>query len=156
MRRALLLSTLFGAGALTFDATAALAQSSSSVHGASQSSAGAVDTAAKARLAGVKGTLRNLVVAHEVYFKGHHSYTTDLVAIWAALPGPQSPDSSIVVTVTHAGGRAWRATAEHRALPGRSCVISIGEAADFPMPKTTASGLAPRADQDGVIVCDAP
>lgn len=157
MRRTLLLSTLFGAGTLAFAATAAFAQSPSPAQVATQSPTAAMgDTTARARLAAVKGTLRNMVVAQEVYFRGHHSYTTDVVAIWGALPGPQAPDSSIVVSVTHAGGRAWRATAQHRALPSRSCVISIGEAADFPMPKTKASGLMPREDQEGVILCDAP
>lgn len=158
MRRASILRTLCSAAFVPLVSSVALGQSpaAGTPQGAASAPATGTDAVARARITAVKNMLRNLVVAQERYFMDHKTYTTDLVAIWGGLPGPQKPDSSIFINVTHAGGRAWRATAEHRELEGRSCVIFIGSPAEFPMPTTRAANLAPRPDQEGVPLCDRP
>ena len=121
-------------------ATAALAQSSQSRVVAQSPQQAAAETQA---------ALRALVVAEERYFAAHVTYTTDLVAL-----APQPKPAGVYLIVTHAGGRAWRASAQHASLPGKSCVIYVGQASDFPMPRTKAKGRRPTKAQQGEPVCD--
>jgi Tfp pilus assembly protein PilE len=157
MLRASTLRVLCTAAVLPLVSTVSLAQSAARTTPSTIAPVpAATDTVAQAQLTAVKNTLRNLVVAQERYFMDHMTYTTDVVAIWGASPGPQKPDSSVFVSVTHAGGRAWRATAQHRALKGKSCVIFVGSPTDFPMPATKGANLSPRPEQEGLPLCDAP
>lgn len=97
--------------------------------------------------------LRWLIAAEEAYwFNKHESYTTDLAALRESV-AKRSP-ADVVLSVHHAGGRAWAASAEHRGLAGRSCVIYVGSPEDFPAPATKKDGLRPRAQQSGMPLCD--
>lgn len=158
MRPASIVRTLCAAALVPLVPSAALAQAPAVVTPPSAAAAPATgaDPVARARITAMRHMLRNLVVAQERYFADHRTYTTDLMAIWGESSGPQKPDSNVVIHVTHAGARAWRATAEHRELEGRSCVIFIGDPAEFPLPATRAANLSPRPDHEGVALCDTP
>ncbi|MFA6169011.1 MAG: hypothetical protein WC700_20460, partial [Gemmatimonadaceae bacterium] len=100
----------------------------------------------------MQNALRWLVTAQEAYWFKHDSYTTDLAAIREGVVA--KPPKDMVLSVHHAGGRAWAASAEHRGLPGRSCVIYVGPFEDFPAPTTLRDGLRPRTNEHGMPLCD--
>lgn len=102
----------------------------------------------------MKDALRWLVTAQEAFWFKHESYTTDLVALRAAVE--KQPEKDVVLSVHNAGGRAWAASAEHRALSGQSCVIYVGSLADFPAPATRRDSLRPGPGEPGMPVCDRP
>jgi hypothetical protein len=105
-------------------------------------------------LSAVRGRLLLLVEAQEAHFADHSSYTTSLTALKMAGRGQAS--SPVVLNVTHAGRRSWRATGHHSAHPNRSCVIFVGKIEDFPLSATKVSGLRPTAAQAGEPICDEP
>jgi hypothetical protein len=105
-------------------------------------------------LAAVRGRLLLLVEAQEAHFADHSSYTTDLIALRMATRGKKQ--SQVVLNVTHAGGRAWRATGRHTAHLSKSCVIFVGRVDDFPLPATKAEDRRPTAAEEGEPVCDKP
>ena len=115
--------------------------------------ASAPPPSAEQALAEMRSALRNLVVAQEQFFMDHLSYTTDLAALRLS-PSGKRDRPKVFVVVTHAGGRAWRAIAQHRAFEGKSCVVFVGDPTDFPMPATEAGSLRPTLDQEGEPVCD--
>ena len=111
----------------------------------------AQSTATNTPLDQIRVRLRALVVAEENYYSDHGSYTTDLAGL-GMLP---SRSDSVWIRVVHAGGRSWIADAHHRGLPGKSCVIHVGELADFPsLPLTEDAALPPA--QEGAPTCDKP
>jgi hypothetical protein len=105
-------------------------------------------------LAAVRGRLFLLVEAQEAHFADHNAYTTNLTTL--TLSGPGQPPSPVILEVTHAGRRAWRATGRHTAHPSKSCVIFVGKIDDFPLPATKADGRRPTVAQKGEPVCDEP
>jgi hypothetical protein len=105
-------------------------------------------------LAAVRGRLLLLVEAQEAHFADHSSYTTSLTAL--KMSGRGQAPSPVVLSITHAGRRAWRATGHHSAHPNKSCVIFVGKIEDFPLSATKAGGLRPTAAQAGEPVCDEP
>jgi hypothetical protein len=109
--------------------------------------------ASEEALAAVRARLRELVDAEEAYFLANQSYTTNLSAL--RLPAPEG-SSQVVVSVTHAGGRAWRATGHHLALPSKSCVVYVGEVEDFTLPLTKAERRHLKPGREGLPVCDQP
>lgn len=100
----------------------------------------------------MQAALRCLATAQEAYWFKHDSYTTDLAAMREGVVA--RPPKDVVLSVHQAGGRAWAASAEHRGLPGRSCVIYVGSFEDFPAPSTRRDGLRPRPDEAGMPLCD--
>ena len=112
-------------------------------------------TASHEALGAVRERLRELVAAQEAYFVDHQSYTTDLSAL-ELRPRGTGRAQQVVLNVTHAGGRAWRATGRHAGHLHRSCVIFVGDVNDFPLPVTRADGRRPTAAQEGEPVCDKP
>jgi hypothetical protein len=62
--------------------------------------------------------------------------------------------SQVVLTITHAGSRAWRATAHHASLGNKSCIIYVGEVDDLALPLTKAERRHLRAGREGLPVCD--
>ena len=100
----------------------------------------------------MKDALRQLVVGEEAYWVQHESYTTDLVAVRAGIR--KQPTKRVILSIHSAGGRAWAASAEHRDLPGRSCVIYVGSAGDFPAPATLKDRVRLTAKQTGMPLCD--
>lgn len=100
----------------------------------------------------MKATLRNLVAAQEGYWLEHGSFTTDVSALGMHVRGAERRDSA-TVWVLFAGGRGWSAVATHSALPKKSCVIFVGDAADLPrLPRTAGKGK--KAEQEGTPMCD--
>jgi hypothetical protein len=71
------------------------------------------------------------------------------------LPTREMRRSGPVVAVIFAGGRGWTAVATDRSLPGRSCVLFVGDEDDLPrIPRTTADGFIPL--EQGTPRCDDP
>jgi hypothetical protein len=105
-------------------------------------------------LGAVRGRLLLLVESQEAHFADHSSYTKDLAAL--QLSGKGNAQSPVVLDVTHAGSRAWRATAWHRAHPNKTCVIFVGRPTDFSLPATKADRRQPTAAQAGQAICDEP
>ena len=105
-------------------------------------------------LGAVRGRLLLLVEAQEAHFADHGSYTTSLKALHLA--GQGKARSPVVLDVTHAGKRAWRATGWHSAHPNKSCVIFVGTLGDFPVAATKSDGKKPAVTQAGQAVCDEP
>lgn len=95
--------------------------------------------------------LRLLTSAQEQYFATHSAYTSNLDMLRAGFRAAW--DDTVQVRILYAGARAWSGTATHPSLPGRSCVIFVGQATELPgLPRTAASGRVP--DEEGVPVCD--
>ena len=106
-------------------------------------------------IAAMKARLRTLVTAQESYYKGHASYTTDLAVLGLSGTSRPASDDQVVVRVTHATARSWIGQAEHRQLKGKSCVIWVGRASDFPTPPLTRADRI-IATRGGAPFCDAP
>jgi hypothetical protein len=105
-------------------------------------------------LGAVRGRLLLLVEAQEAHFADHSSYTKSLAALHLA--GQGKARSPVVLDITHAGKRAWRATGWHSAHPNKTCVIFVGALGDFPVAATKSGGKTPAATQAGQAVCDEP
>ena len=110
--------------------------------------------ASEEALAVVRARLRELVDAEEAYFLANQTYTTNLNAL--RLPAAEHGAAQVVLSVTYAGGRAWRAIAHHASLPNKSCVVFVGEVDDFALPLTKAERRHLARARDGLPVCDTP
>jgi hypothetical protein len=97
-------------------------------------------------IAAMKGDLRRLVSANEVYHAKTAKYPGDVSALPAFKP---SPGVAVAILGATAGG--WSAKATASGLPGKSCVIYVGSVS--PPPKTDAEG---RSGPEAVAVCDRP
>jgi type IV pilus assembly protein PilA len=80
-------------------------------------------TREKAFISAAKADLRNLSSLQEVYYNSNYSFTTDLVAV-----GFTNSDG-VDISVDEATNLGWSATAVHDGLPGESCAIYHGNAA---------------------------
>lgn len=94
----------------------------------------------------MKGDLRRLVSANEVYHVKNSKYAADVGALSSFRPTP-----GVTVTLLSASANGWAAKATAAALPGKSCVIYVG-AVPTP-PKTDVDG---RSGPEAVAVCDKP
>jgi hypothetical protein len=94
----------------------------------------------------MKGDLRRLVSANEVYHAKNKTYAPNV----AALPGFK-PSGGITITFVTVTPTGWSANAQSASLPGKSCVIFIG--AINPPPKTAGEKLS---GPEAVAVCDKP
>jgi hypothetical protein len=104
-------------------------------------------------LAAVRARLRELVDAEEAYFLANQSYTTNLSALHLPTAEASIP---VVISVTHAGGRAWRATGHHVSLPNRSCVVFVGEVDEIALPLTKVERRHLKPGREGLPACDQP
>lgn len=109
--------------------------------------------ASEEALAAVRARLRELVDAEEAYFLANQAYTTNLNAL--RLPAPEG-SGQVVISVTHAGARAWRATGHHVRLPNKSCVVYVGEIDDVALPLTKAERRHLKSGRERLPVCDQP
>lgn len=105
----------------------------------------AVSAGAAAAIEAMKGDLRRLVSANEIYRAKNKRYAGDV----AALVGYR-PSGGVTVSFLSASAAGWAGKATAAALPGKSCVISVGTVPT--PPKTDATG---RSAPDAVVVCDA-
>ena len=94
----------------------------------------------------MKGDLRRLVSANEVYRaeKGQYAANVD------ALRG-YHPSAGVTVTILQASSTGWAAQSTAAAVPGKSCVITVGMVS--PQPTTLADK---RSGAEAVAVCDTP
>ncbi len=88
--------------------------------------------------------LRRVVSANEVYRAKNKRYATSV----ADLAGYHA-SSGVTVTFTAFTATGWSGKATAAALPGKSCVVSVGPVAS--PPKTDGTG---RTGADAVVVCD--
>jgi hypothetical protein len=95
-------------------------------------------------LTAMKGDLRRLVSANEVY----HAKNKRYAGATSALPGYRST-AGVTVTIVTATTTGWSATAVSTSVAGKSCVIFVG-AVGTP-PKTASAGLT---GAEAVPVCD--
>ncbi len=80
-------------------------------------------TREKAFFSTAKADLRNLASQQEVYYNQHYTFTTSLADV--SFTG----SDGITVVVGVATNTGWSATAAHSGLPGQSCAIYHGNAA---------------------------
>lgn len=73
-------------------------------------------------LAVVQHDLKALAVQQELFFGEHGKYAVlDSLADFVASP-------EVEISITDASAAGWAARANHRTLPGQSCVIYVGNA----------------------------
>ncbi len=98
---------------------------------------------AAANFAKIRRTLRQLVEAEETFFAENGTYNDDLGHIGVRL----DPDTRIRFLWISRDG--WAVSGTHAELPGRDCVIFVGQAE---APPTTLKYV--RSGREGVPVCD--
>ncbi|CAN5871261.1 hypothetical protein BH24GEM1_BH24GEM1_18700 [soil metagenome] len=91
----------------------------------------------------IRRSLRVLVGAEQGFYAENGAYTEDLGAL-GFRPTGQSQVRFLWLTP-----RGWAASGSHPALPGRDCVVYVGEAN---APPTTLRYT--RSGREGVVVCD--
>ena len=91
-------------------------------------------TREKAFVSAMTADLRNLASLQEVHHNANFAYSTD-----QDLLGFTTSDG-ITVTIAEASGQGWSASAVHSGLPGESCAIYHGNAAQV-APATVESQI---------------
>jgi hypothetical protein len=94
----------------------------------------------------LKNTLRDVVAAQDRY-RATHPIFAGSVELLQVKPGA---DVKIQIMRVTAGG--WRAKATHKARPGRSCVVFVGQLGGLELPKTDGDGEM--AGEERVPLCD--
>jgi hypothetical protein len=94
----------------------------------------------------LKSTLRNVVQAQDKYRVSSPGYAKSVEALRI------NPGSDVKVQIFGVTANGWRAKATHRARPGRSCVVFVGQLAGIEAPKTEADGEM--AGEERVPLCD--
>jgi hypothetical protein len=94
----------------------------------------------------LKSALRNVVAAQDRYRATHPVFATSIEVL-------QVPaESDVRLQILGATPNGWRAKATHRARPGRSCVIFVGQVSGLELPKTDGDGEM--AGEERVPLCD--
>jgi hypothetical protein len=94
----------------------------------------------------LKNALRNVVAAQDRYRATHPVFATSIEVL-------QVPaESDVRLQILGATPNGWRAKATHRARPGRSCVIFVGQVSGLELPKTDGDGEM--AGEERVPLCD--
>jgi hypothetical protein len=91
----------------------------------------------------IRGSLRRLVAGEENFYAENGSYSEDLSVI-GFRPEPNTTVRFLWIT-----RNGWAASGTHSDIPGRDCVVFVGEAHGAP---TTLKYL--RQGREGVTVCD--
>jgi hypothetical protein len=94
----------------------------------------------------LKNALRNVVAAQDKYRTTHPAFSASLEALQL------QPGSEVKVQILGATSNGWRAKATHRARPGRSCVIFVGQISGPELPRTDGDGEM--AGEERVPLCD--
>jgi hypothetical protein len=94
----------------------------------------------------MKGDLRRLVSANEVYRAQKGQYSASVEALRGYHPSP-----GVTVAILQASSTGWAAQATAAAVPGKSCVIAVGKVS--PQPTTLADK---RSGPEAVVTCDNP
>jgi hypothetical protein len=98
---------------------------------------------ATAGFAEIRRNLRRLVAAEETFFAENGTYSDDLSHIG------YKPDSNTTIRFLWLSRDGWAASGTHSDLPGRDCIIFVGQARKRP---TTLKYV--RSGREGVPVCD--
>jgi hypothetical protein len=94
----------------------------------------------------LKSTLRNVVQAQDKFRVSSPTFAKSVEALRI------NPGSDVKVQIFGVTANGWRAKATHRARPGRSCVVFVGQLAGIEAPKTEADGEM--AGEERVPLCD--
>jgi hypothetical protein len=94
----------------------------------------------------LKSALRDVVQAQDKYRASHPAFAKSVEAL-RVNPGPD-----VKVQIFGVTANGWRAKATHRARPGRSCVVFVGQLTGVEAPKTEADGQM--AGEERVPLCD--
>lgn len=93
----------------------------------------------------LKTTLRNVVQAQDKYRASHPAFAKSIEALRV------SAAQEVKVQIFGVTAHGWRAKATHKARPGRSCVIFVGQLVGE-APKTESDGEM--AGEERVPLCD--
>jgi hypothetical protein len=94
----------------------------------------------------LKNALRNVVAAQDRYRATHPVFATSIEVLQV------HAESDIRLQILGATPDGWRAKASHRARPGRSCVVFVGQVSGLELPKTDGDGEM--AGEERVPLCD--
>jgi hypothetical protein len=94
----------------------------------------------------LKNALRNVVTAQDKYRSAHGGFAASLDVLQV------QPESEVKLQLLGATTNGWRAKAAHRARPGRSCVIFVGQISGAELPRTDGDGEM--AGEERVPLCD--
>jgi len=99
----------------------------------------------------MRRALKDAATAQEEFYTTHKTYATSAAALARII----APPPKVTLVILHADARGWTGAARHSGLPGRSCVIFIGQASTIPeLPATEHEHRKPGGE--GVVACDAP
>jgi hypothetical protein len=94
----------------------------------------------------LKNELRNVVAAQDKYRAAHAGFAASLDLLQVQ-SGPE-----VKLQILGATPNGWRAKAVHRARPGRSCVVFVGQVSSAELPRTDGDGEM--AGEERVPLCD--
>ena len=94
----------------------------------------------------LKTSLRSVVAAQDKYRTSHPVFASTLEALQL------NSGADVKVQILGATSSGWRAKATHRARPGRSCVVFVGQLNGPELPKTDGDGET--AGEERVPLCD--
>jgi hypothetical protein len=94
----------------------------------------------------LKSVLRNVVQEQDKHRATGRGYARSVEALRL------NAGADVKVLIFGVTAQGWRAKATHRARPGRSCVVFVGQLAGVDAPKTEADGEM--AGEERVPLCD--
>jgi hypothetical protein len=94
----------------------------------------------------LKNALRNVVAAQDRYRATHPTFAGSVEALAVG------PGADVKIQLFNVTPNGWRAKATHRARPGRSCVVFVGQLGGLELPRTDADGEM--AGEERVPLCD--
>lgn len=94
----------------------------------------------------LKNTLRNVVAAQDQYRAKHKVFAKTAEALRV------NPGGDVKIQFLGVSPSGWRAKATHRARPGRSCVVFVGQLNGLELPRTDGDGEM--AGEERVPLCD--
>jgi hypothetical protein len=94
----------------------------------------------------LKNALRTVVAAQDKYRSTHTAFAASVEVLQV------QPGFEVKLQILGASANGWRAKATHRARPGRSCVIFVGQVSGPELPRTDGDGEM--AGEERVPLCD--
>ena len=120
------------------------------LHGETTGEAARDTSAAMRRMT---GALRSLIGAQDDWAREHNRYGRALRR--SGTGGVVvKPEPGITLELMYVTTKGWTGRATHRAMPGRSCVVFVGDIPVSRWPKTRHDGAIPTRER--TPACDAP
>jgi hypothetical protein len=94
----------------------------------------------------LKNSLRDVVAAQDRYRATHPIFASSVETLQL------NPGADVKIQILRVTPVGWRAKATHRARPGRSCVVFVGQLGGLELPKTDGDGEM--AGEERVPLCD--